>query len=987
MNLSPLAHASAQPSPELSGGATDVLRFADFEINPGARTLSCKGAPLRIGSRAFDLLVALCRRPGEILSNADLMAAAWPNRVVDEGGVRVQIAALRKALGEGHGGRRFIANVPLRGYCFVAEIDVPLMAAAPAPLVEAPTGSSVPAVDRPIGAPLQLTGLFGRAADEAEVIRQLLARHCVTIVGTGGMGKTSVARVVANQLGQRHGYEVAFVELASVVAAASVPLAISSALGIIASEADPLPAVAASLRNTTPRLLVLDNCEQVVDAAAAVVEHLLAHAPNLHILCTSRESLRTQDEWVHHLGPLALPPEDTATAEAALRHPAVELFVTRASAASRDFRMNDAQAQLVTAICRGLDGIPLAIELAASTIDVLGLEGLVQRVGSRLALLARGRRTANPRQQTLRATLDWSYNLLSPDEKALLAALSIFRRQFPYAAACAVFAQPTQMLDACLAGLVSKSLLGTERVSGTVHYFLLETTREYAAERLAASADAAATAIRHATFLRDMLSTSQDSAKSKQLGWGGEHAHWIDDVRVAIHRMFESGASHAMAISLTARAAPLFFAMSLLAEYRALAERALELVDAAEARVDVDAEDQMWLCEGLGHALWHMLADGAAMATAFRRALVIAEERNATESRMRCLWGLWMVCNATGDYAGSRALAERFGDIASASGDESTRLTHARMMALGLHLDGLQDRAVHYARQLLDEPLAVNHAADLGRFQFDQKVAALAVSARIDWLQGRPETAYALAGQAVCEALAIDHALSLCYALAIGAIPVAFWIGDIDQARSWTDLLRKTAERGMLHFWQAFARNYEQLVDMQAADGSAAGMRVKPGTNAMLHETLCTVRPELMDEAILSRARRGESGWSLPEMLRLAGERHLEQGDAASGLRSLRLALDVARQQCALSWELRCCMSLVRWSHVLGDDDHHANLLEITLARFTQGSASSDLQRAVRMLQTAEQRAPALPEASAFSDGFKPSKAFPTQSGHPSLHA
>ncbi|UXH76167.1 ATP-binding protein [Roseateles amylovorans] len=965
MSTLPANALPSPPAPDAGLGSLDpgLLRFGEFEICPARRTLTRDGEPMRLGSRSFDLLVALCQRPGEILSNQDLMAAAWPNRVVDEGGVRVQIAALRKALGDGQDGRRFITNVPLRGYCFVAAVTAPDADTAPGGLRSVPAHPPVPRpVASRIGAlPSALTPLVGRERDVDLVTLRLLERPCVTLVGPGGIGKTSVARAVAQRLSQREGFDVLFVELASLATAARTPMAIASTLGIMASDTDPLPAIAAALRSQPLMLLVLDNCEHVIDGAASTIDYLLAHAPNVRVLCTSRESLRIEGEWVQGLEPLALPPANLAHVDEALRYPAVSLFVERANATARGFQLGDGEVSLVSSICRSLDGIPLAIELAAAAVDIVGLDGLVDRLGIRLALLGRGRRTAAPRQQTMRATLDWSYHLLSADEQSMLAAFSIFKGQFSYAAACAVTGRSKEAVDVGLSGLVSKSLLSTDRSSNPLRYQLLEITREYAAERLAAGDDAPLVALRHAHFLRDLLRTRVDAPPQGQpqpTPRVCEPARWIDDVRQAIQWALSDPQTQtqALGISIAARAAPLYFSLSMLAEFRELAERALEMIDAVDSRIDSDAEDEMHLCEGLGHALWHTRADTGAMATAFRRALVIAEQRQATTSRMRCLWGLWLVCNATGDYAGSRALAERFGEIEATATDASARLSHARMMALGLHLDGDQDRAATFARLILDQPPAINLAAGMGLFQFDQRVAALAVTARIQWMQGRPDAALASAAEAVREAVSLDHALSLCYAIAIGAAPVAMWCGDLALARVWTDLLRQRSQANSLHFWRAFGDTYQQLLDLEDGRSVPGDVFPKPDTDTMLRETLCTVRPSLADDFVLGRARRGESGWCHPELLRVAGERHLAAGDVQAGAAAIKKGIDVSRRQGAISWELRCAMSLVRWSPLLGDEAAHRSELRAVFTRFHEGFATRDLCQAAQLLQPSDPR-------------------------------
>lgn len=902
----------------------------------------------------------MCAQAGEVLSNQALMAAAWPGRVVDEGSVRVQIAALRKALGEAQGERRFITNVPMRGYCFVAPVTPATGVQGPGSAGLGASASLLPN-DTPVPArtlPGRSAGLIGRESSAAELAERLRERRCVTLVGPGGIGKTSLARTVAGELAQQEGHDIIFVELASLAAAAQVPQAVASAARVIAPDMAPLPALAAALRTGQRTLLVLDNCEHVIDGAAATAEYVLTHVPEVRVLCTSREVLRIEGEWVQPLEALALPAEATSTAAQALLSPAVRLFVERARTASGGFELTDADALSVCNLCRSLDGIPLAIELAAAATGAIGLHGLVDKLGEKLSVLVHGRRTAAPRQQTLRATLDWSYHLLSPGEQSMLLALSVFAGQFTHAAARAVFGGTPDAFHVSLAGLVSKSLLKAEKAEASVQYSLLMTTREYAIERLQAAGGSDEVARRHAIFIRDLLADADGASQQGRPASTADmlHASWIDDVRLAITWAFAHDADRSLGYSVLAKAAPLFFSLSLLSEYSELARRALEMADAPDSTVSTDAADEMRLCEGLGHALWHARADSADMAAAFKRALVIADQRNETTYRMRCLWGLWLACNAAGDYAGSRALAERFGEVIAPHADPAAQLTHTRMMALGVHLDGDQARASHFAALLLKTPVAENHVARTGGFQFDQRVAALAVSARIQWLQGNAEQALQAASEAVDLAIKIDHAVSLCYAIAMGAAPIAFWHGDMERARRWTHLLQQASIDHSLYFWRMFGDGYQVLLDLEDGRLAEADARLDAGHCVMLKETMCTVRPSLADEFILARARRGECGWSSAELLRLAGERELAAGNTQAGVATMQAAIEIARGQQALVWELRCCISLVRWSDTIGDASRHESALLSVLSRFTEGFTSSDVRQAVALLEEADAR-------------------------------
>jgi predicted ATPase/DNA-binding winged helix-turn-helix (wHTH) protein len=942
------------------------LGFGPFRLHPGRRVLLEDGQPLRLGSRAFDLLVTLCERAGEVVSSTELLAAAWPNRVVEEGSVRVHIATLRKALGDGQHGRRYIANVPLRGYCLVAPVarlpaegpppQGPPGAALPRPPGAAP--AAVPAAPAAAPLPLALTRIVGREDAVAELQQRVPQRRCITLVGPGGIGKTSVALAVARHLAEEQAFDVVFVELAALTEAAQVAQALASALGIVAPALNPLATLCAYLHDKQRLLLVLDNCEHLVGAAAELAEQVLRGAPGVHLLATSREALRIQGEWVQRLSSLRLPPPSLpAKAEEALAYAAVQLFVERAAAAVDGFVLRDADVPAVCEVCRGVDGIPLAIELAASAVDMMGLAGLAERLGGRLALLSRGRRTALPRHQTLRATLDWSHELLSPAERTLLMRSSVFRSAFSHAAAQAVFAGPAppQPVDEALAGLVGKSLVATDIQGDAVFYRLLETTREYAAEKLAASGEGPEVARRHAHHML-ALAREAEGQRSQQGGspWLLSHARSVDDLRAAVAWAFSPQGDACLGVSLMAWSAPLWFALSLMAEFRSLAEQALALIDAAPADAPrAAAEDTMRLCEALGHALWHTRGGGPAMAASFSRALAIAEGLDATPYRLRCLWGLWLICNTVGDYRGSRRLAEQFGEIAAQASDAGVLLTHARMMSLGLHYYGDQARALAYAQQVLEHPLTINHTARNSGFQFDQRVAALTVLSRVLWLQGLPEQALQRAHDAVEEALAIGHALSLCYAIANGAGPVAFWAGDITMARRYTGLLQQRADERSLYFWQAFAAGFQlllQLHDGGRADAAHAAM-LHPAMGALLRETMVTVQPCLADEAVLARGASGDAGWCSAELLRVQAERALEAGQAADAEAGFERGIVVAREQQALSWELRCSTSLASLWASRGERQRAQALLSGVLARFTEGQGTADLQRAAALCQ------------------------------------
>ena len=452
----------------LAGPEHDRVEFGDFNLFPNQRLLLRNDEPVHIGARAFDVLAALAARAGELVTKEDLTALVWPDTFVDAVNLRVHIAALRKALGDHQG--RVIHTDPGRGYRLVAS-------------VRPVTTSPVPPTRQSCELPATMTRMIGRDEFVAGVLAKLPPTRLVTIVGPGGIGKTRVAIACAQALVGTHRDGACFIDLAMAKHSADVAAAAAKALGMSSSAGDPLREVLEHLRNRQ-MLLVMDNCEHVIQDAAVVIEAISASAQDIHILATSREALRIRGEWVRSLPPLASPPDDDAmTAADAMGYPAVELFVERAAAAQEDFRLTDPAARLVGEICRRLDGVALAIELAAAEVHIFGLSWLATHLDDRLWILKRGHRTAVARHQTLAAMLDWSYELLSKKERATLQRIATFPDKFTLEDAIGVTASD-ELEDvevvAAISGLVAKSLASLDLTGSVTRYRLAETTRAYA---------------------------------------------------------------------------------------------------------------------------------------------------------------------------------------------------------------------------------------------------------------------------------------------------------------------------------------------------------------------------------------------------------------------------------------------------------------------------------------------------------------------------
>ncbi|RON53932.1 ATP-binding protein [Pseudomonas frederiksbergensis] len=460
-----------------------VLQFGPYAFHPGQRLILEGDRPLRMGGRALDILQVLVERAGQVVSKDELIARVWPTSVVEEINLRVHIAALRRALGDGQNGLRYIVNIPQRGYSFIA------------PVQRVPEGTPVfiDSTCKPQhNLPARLTPVTGRDSIVGSVVRQLPVRRFMTLVGPAGIGKTTVALRVGELLLQHYRDGVWLIDLACIDDPAQLVDHLTNTLAFDTS------------LTSRHALLVLDNCDHLLERCRSLVEDLLFTAPRLSILVTSREPLQALDETVLRLPPLAVPPASALYCVAeVMGYSAVQLFVSRARARQQGFALREQDLKAVRDICRRLDGLPLAIELAAAQIDALALVGLQAQLDNCFQLLTQGRRTAVPRHQTLKAALDWSYERLSPLEQMVLQHLAVFKMAFTLDAAigvisCAVL--PPMHLLAMVERLARKSLLMVERINGTVRYRFLNTTRAYALEKLEHSGHLRALELSHAQY-------------------------------------------------------------------------------------------------------------------------------------------------------------------------------------------------------------------------------------------------------------------------------------------------------------------------------------------------------------------------------------------------------------------------------------------------------------------------------------------------------
>jgi predicted ATPase/DNA-binding winged helix-turn-helix (wHTH) protein len=941
--------------------APDGSSFGPFHLVASERLLTREGAPLALGSRALDILIALIATPNEIVSKKDLMARVWPDVVVEEGSLRFHIASLRKALGEGKHGARYIATLPGRGYCFVAPVS----------RADRPRDDASAVIDSFPHANLssRLSRMVGRDDDVLKLSAQLNASRFVTIVGTGGVGKTTVAIAVGHHLTEAFVGAVLFVDLGMLGDPVLVATAIASMLGLSVQSDDATPNLIAYLRNKRI-LLILDTCEHLVEAVAALAGNIIDAAPQMHVLATSREALRVEGEHIYRLDALACPPDDPGlTAAAVQAFPAAQLFLERAMASGARLEVGDAEALIIASICRKLDGVALAIELAARRVESYGLQQTAALLDQRLTLLWLGSRTAPPRQKTLQATLNWSFGLLTDLERAVLRRLAAFVGHFTLDAALQVVTSATldrAAVFSAIDSLVAKSIVATRPIGAMMRYRLLDTTRAYVLEIKIDDAESIDLTVRHAAYYRRWL--EQTGIEWSNLTSGEEripHFAAVNNVRAALEWCFGASGNADIGVGLAAAAAPVFLAMSLLPECHRWSERAIfALGDSA-----LGGFDEMHLQAALGVSLMFMRGGRDAARVALERSLAIAEQRGDALDQVRLLGPLNMFHLRTGNFNAALQCAKRC-SLAIATTEDSTAIVVAHsILGISLHLRGDLAEAGAELEAALDRGQRSQRTTTI-YLGFEGRILAKAILARNLWLQGHPDQAMARARQAVDEAAAMDHSLTLAIAL-IWAISVFLWTGELRSAEAYVDRLIALAESHSFAPYLLVARGFKSELAIRRGDASG-GVESLKDCLQKLHAApyeLLTAELNLSlvgglsalgqcDEAIsliddqLGRVEANGNLLYVPELLRIKATLLLRLPASRSGdaEQCLLRALELSRSQDAQAWELRAAIDIATLMASRGENDQARALLRPLFAHFVEGLGTADLQAAERLL-------------------------------------
>ncbi|WXA89517.1 winged helix-turn-helix domain-containing protein [Pendulispora rubella] len=879
----------------------------------------------------------MVERAGTVVAADELLTLVWPDVVVEDTNLRVQIGALRKVLARGEQGLRSIETVP-RGYRFT----LPVLPWADDPvelLSNEHTLHNLPAL---------LATTIGRAETIALLADSLAQRRLVTISGPGGVGKTTAAIAVARQCLRRFSDGICFVDFSSLTDPSLVMSSLASALGIGVLANEPLTGLLSHLRKKE-MLLLFDTCEHVVDAVAALVESLLSRLPKLRILATSREVLRAAGEWAHRLPCLPYPPlTDGLSAADALAYPSVDLFVQRARATSDRFELQDADADIVAAICRRLDGIPLAIEFAAARVGELGLREVSVRLDDRFNVLTYGRRKALPRHKTLSATLDWSYHLLPSEEQATLRHLSVFRGAFTADAAVAVAGGPgaRSVTLTHLSNLFAKSLVTVDIGGETPLYRLLDTTRAFAAEKQAAGERNEVSA-RHARHVVASLHGAElDDGGPDSQPWTERHRNLIDNLRGALDWALSESGDRALGLQLIGTSMRISYSLALFGEY---ARRLRALFEHMSDKSADDPATSSSLWEVYGHAMWHSGEPFEKVVEAFRTSLELARDAGLVEAQLRLLWAQHVVFGYNGHYEESLALAKDYESLAENVESPEIKRKGQKMLGFALHCMGDHTGARIRTERVFAEPEGATPAGRPRGIQFDERLAALLTLPRILWLQGHPAQAWECACEGLELVRTIGQPLPLCSMISLAALPVAFWTGKLAVAKELTDTLFTTSAEHSLVLSHIFSQAYRDVVE------GTFDTSQEPVGGAFVAEMVATVNEAYAIEATLARIEQGYDRWCTSEVHRIRGARWLARGDAQHAARAeaaFRRSLEVAQRQQALAWELRTATTLAEHAQGRQGYTEARDRLAAVYERFTEGFDTRDLVRAASILDS-----------------------------------
>ncbi|MEX3634101.1 winged helix-turn-helix domain-containing protein [Paraburkholderia sp. BR14320] len=917
---------------------------------------------LHVGSRAFEILAFLACSNGRLVAKDELMSAVWPDTVVEENNLKVHLSALRKALGED---RDCIVTVPGRGYRLIQH-----------PAASLPSESAAPG-DTLCTLPPLATGLIGRDADIARIRAAFDSAPVLTLTGAGGIGKTTLSIAVAHQIAEVHSELVCFVELAGLTERQSILASIAQSCHLSSDGDVPCVDMIAAMLADHPRTLVLDNAEHAIAHVAEIVEALTDGNPALRVLVTSREPLHIPRERTIRIEPLSVPARDASEQEV-LAQSAVHLFLARVRALGGKPSLDKTETLMAGDICRRLDGMPLAIELAAGRVFSFGIKGVYQRLDDQMSILTGGYRTALPRHQTLRATFDWSFALLDPGAQALFRRLAMFGGAFTLEAMCAVACDSGLTIGAAIDGiceLVAKSMVSVGLEGPVAEYRMNESTRAYALEMLQANNETQEIASRIARYFASRFDAGVGRTYSLQLADGSsELRQTLDDARAASEWAFSAGDLH-LAVELTSTLTGVLLRCCLIEECAARAERAVSALSELPARA-IDAVNEMRVRAALAATLPNLCGPIGRCAQLWNEVLDLAISSANDDFQARAYWGLWNAALYGGNVHDAIDYALRFQTFARDRGHAWQETLTSLLAAVAQHCSGQHDLAKSRIEAAMRH-LAVHpdEAEQITSFAVDPLAICYGTLARIVWLQGDAEEALEYVDKGVNLIRPETMEPWLTHVLGVVAVPIALLSGDLGRGRRYLEIMRSQTALHGFTIWREYGNclgGYCDLLEGKIESGLPVLEASLDALIARGFRRLIAPFVVACAEGLIARGRFAEASarlhdtlafcgrhgklFFLPEVWRALGlvaqaRAKLEPKggdawcDALVEARGCFLeAMQLSQQQGARMLELRATAAMAR---LLDEDGKLADalvLLQDLSGGFDRGSASADVQ-------------------------------------------
>jgi predicted ATPase/DNA-binding winged helix-turn-helix (wHTH) protein len=931
-----------------------TYEFGCFRLNAQNRTLFWNGEAVVVGGRAIDLLIALAQHQGQILTKFQLMEAGWGKSCVHESNLKVTIGSLRRTLRQHEPTKDFIKTVVGRGYWLDTEhtkLDFDPISAEPqigfVPIPETAT-------------------IFGRGRTIAELRQTLAFKRFTTVVGPGGVGKTTVAIAAAQQYKDEVGISTTYIDLASVGGEDFVATKFATALGITHGGGNPLEAITVILSRRRT-LLLIDTCEHVRDEVAHICNVILASTADVRIVATSRQVLGARGEHVFWLSPLETPSVGLNTRDAILRYPSAQLLAARAFEHS-SYTIQDEDALSIGSICRSLDGVPLAIELVSSRLASHSAQAVCRELGDRLRILRKGGIGNALRHQTLLVTLEWSYTLLTDIEAHVLRAMSIFAGPFATDELVRVVNYMTfdgnQVFDA-INGLRSKSMVSIDHTPGELRYRLLDTTRIFARDLLKSHGEYSTVALQHAHLqLETQRRGRLEHSNIPKQQWYASYAAKADDFRAAVDWALHQSGDVKLGIQLVAAGLTLWQELSLGSEARKNCTYALSQLERIQS---TDLRLKLNLIVGNATSNAYDTESPEAATAIFEEAVRLAQEIGDTAAECRALGSLMIFKMLPADQAGLDALNPEFTRLHNAairSDDEHTIREEKLLRSIwDIFRGNLTDA---YAElQHLKSELAQSPVGAASRFHINQKLNVDVQIGGVSWLIGKPGEALVLTEYAARQLLEHHHGLTLINGLARGVIWLFLQCHDYANAKVYTDILQENVYNHGITGWVPVANLYSAAIDV----GTRANCSERKLVAAL--EAVQKGPPQLgnlsyLVTAVTSMVQLGAFETAaraldvilcqsprpvlLPELLRLraATERALVNDTVAQAtlVESLQIATRVRSQ----AWRLRSAIDLAILLQHRGQAEQALLTLQPIFAQFSDGFSTGDLVIARHLL-------------------------------------